>query len=143
MEYEMLDHTSEAKFRAYGKTLEEAFANAAKAMFAVMINPKEVKGVIQKDISVEIKGDKKALLYDFLEELIILTDSEGFLLHDVEVQINASEEGSGKITLTAKCTGDKVGEQYDASGHVKAATYDEMIIEGTPEGWMIQVVVDV
>ncbi len=37
--YEFLYHIADAKFRAYGSTMEEAFENAALAMFNVMIIP--------------------------------------------------------------------------------------------------------
>ena len=41
-EYELLPHTADAMFRGYGRSLEEAFKNAAKAMYAVLIDPKEI-----------------------------------------------------------------------------------------------------
>jgi SHS2 domain-containing protein len=136
MQYEFLDHTSEAKFRAYGKTLEEAFENAAKAMFAIIIDPEEVEGKIKKTVEVDVgKEDKKALLYDFLEELIILQDSEGFMLHDIEVEIEGSK-------LRAVCKGDSV-KNYITMGDVKAATYADMEISQKGKNWTIQVVVDV
>ena len=38
MDYEYLDHTADAKFIAYGQTLEEAFVNCAKATFGIIID---------------------------------------------------------------------------------------------------------
>mgnify|MGYP006451174011 FL=1 len=38
--YEFLEHTADEKFRAYGKTLEEAFINAALATAKIMTDDK-------------------------------------------------------------------------------------------------------
>ena len=43
--YEFLPHTADVKFLAYGKTLEEAFQNAALATFQVM-STKKIKKVL-------------------------------------------------------------------------------------------------
>ncbi len=140
-QYEFLDHTSEAKFRAYGKTLEEAFENAARAMFAIMSAPEDVKPKIARKINVNYdkSEDLKSLLFDFLDQLVILKDSESFLLHDIKVEIKDNK-------LSAVCKGDRA-DNYPTSGDVKAPTYSEMIVEEkkSKEGktWMIQVVVDV
>ena len=85
--------------------------------------------------SLPVHEDQKALLYDFLEELIILQDSEGFMLHDIKVEIEGSK-------LTAVCTGDKI-DNYTSMGDVKAATYADMLIEEKDGTWVVQVVVDV
>ena len=54
-QYEFLEHTADVKFRAYGKTLEEAFSNAALATSAVMTDVKKIKGKIEKTIAVQSK----------------------------------------------------------------------------------------
>ena len=41
--YEFLEHTADAKFRAYGKSHEEAFSNAAQAMISVMADPAKIE----------------------------------------------------------------------------------------------------
>jgi SHS2 domain-containing protein len=37
IDYEYLEHTADVRFRAYGKSLEQAFENAALAMLNVMV----------------------------------------------------------------------------------------------------------
>jgi len=135
-QFEFLDHTSEAKFRAYGKTLEECFKNSAKALFSIMVDLDKVKPKL--NFTFEVEGeDLKSLLFDFLEELIILKDSEGFLLKEIKVEINQKDN-----KLKANCSGDKIGS-YETGADVKAVTYDEMKVEENNEGWLVQVVVDV
>ncbi len=134
MKYEFLEHTADAKFRAYGKSLEEAFANAAEAMFSIMANPKEVEAKIRKKIEAE-GDDRKSLLYDFLEKLIVMLD-EGFILNKIaDIKINGNK-------LKAEAVGDKISERYDVHGEVKAVTYNDMEIKEEKGKAMVQVVVD-
>ena len=75
MKYKFLKHTADVKFQAYGKTLEESFANAALAMFSVMTDVKKIKPIIKKEFN--MKGiDQKQLLYKFLEEFLFLMDAK-------------------------------------------------------------------
>jgi len=52
--YEYLYHIADAKFKAYGSTLEEAYENAAIAMFNIMINTSGL-GTSESRISRSIK----------------------------------------------------------------------------------------
>ena len=134
--FEFLEHTSEAKFRAYGTTLDEAFANAARALFSIMTKPEKVKPKITKTVMARTASDDlKGLLYDFLGELIILKDADQFFLHDISVAITDG-------TLLATCTGDTL-EGYELGSDVKAVTYNDMLVEKAKDGWVVQVVVDV
>ena len=129
---EILEHIADGKFKAYGKNLEEAFENAALAMFSLMTDTKKVKGKIRKKISVEGK-DLKNVLYNFLEELLFLLDSENFLLKEVKkIKII-------KNKLSAEIIGDRA-ENYEIYGDVKAVTYNSMEISEKP--CFVQVVVD-
>ncbi|RMF05935.1 archease, partial [Candidatus Woesearchaeota archaeon] len=65
--YEFLEHTADVKFRAYGRTLDEAFANAALAATHVLIEPSKVNCAVAKKISVKASR-KDTLLYEFLQE---------------------------------------------------------------------------
>ncbi|MFH0978070.1 MAG: archease [Candidatus Woesearchaeota archaeon] len=136
MRYEFFEHTADAKFRAYGKNLEEAFSNAAEAMFSVMVDCTKVKQTEEREISAT-GSDTKALLYNFLEELLFLLDSEGFFLHSVKsLKIKGND-------LVATVIGDASTEDYSTHGDVKAVTYNEMEIEEKKGHCFVQVVVDV
>jgi len=138
--YEFLKHTADAKFRAYGRTLEEAFENAAYAATDVITDHKKVKSRVKKRIEIESE-DQKALLYDFLEKIIVLVDTDNFLISKVdEVKIKQVDEG---FELSAKFSGDDVIESYDIKTTIKAATYQEMEIEKTPEIVVVQAVLDI
>jgi SHS2 domain-containing protein len=139
MKYKFLPHTADAKFQAYGKTMEEAFSNAALAMFSVMTNTEKISPLSEEEINVEGK-DMKAVLYAFLEELLFLLDTKKFLLNSIKDIVFIKE---GELTkLHAKVTGDIDLQQYDIHGEVKAVTYNEMEITEEDGKVMVQVVVD-
>jgi len=133
VKYKFLEHTADAKFQAYGKTLEEAFENAAFAMFSIMVDTKKIKPRLRKQIKISGK-DEKSLLYNFLEELLFLLDAKQFLLNKIEnLKINNN--------LTATLVGDNA-ENYKIEGDVKAVTYNDMLVEKQKNKYMVQVVVD-
>ncbi|MBT4541125.1 archease [Candidatus Woesearchaeota archaeon] len=129
--FEYLEHTADCKFKAYGKTKQEQFSNAALAMFNVMVDPLSISPMVIKEINVTGSDDCQ-LLYNFLEELLFLLDTESFLLHKV---MELTIEGN---VLHAKVYGDTEIEKYEISGDVKAVTYNEMEINDD----YVQVVVD-
>jgi len=134
-----LEHTADAKFQAFGRTLEEAFENAALALVSLMWKNGKISP--EKKISVSVSGrDLKQLLVDFLEEILYVLDTKNFLLCRVEdILIEKEEEG---FRLKSHFIGDSYSDDYHIFGEVKAITYDEMdILE--KNGFQIQVVVDI
>lgn len=133
-----MPHTGDAKFQAFGETLEEAFANAALALASLMWDWKRVQK--KKKIPVKIEGkDLPQLLVNFLEEILFLFDSKMFLLSSVErMQIEQNEEGN---RLTTDLRGDEYSPQYTTFGEVKAVTYHELEIRKSRH-FFVQVVVD-
>jgi len=138
VKFKFLEHTADAKFQAYGKNMEEAFSNAALAMFSIITDTKKIKKNIKKGI--EAKGhDLKSLLYNFLEELLFLIDTENFLLNHVEEIVIHEKEG--KYFLEAIAIGDKA-DNYETNGDIKAVTYNEMEIKEEKGKVMVQIVLD-
>jgi SHS2 domain-containing protein len=131
--YEYIEHTADVKFKAYGGDLGEAFENAAVAMFKIMFSG-DVKGEIKKKIVVE-GADNESLLYNFLEELLYLLDTEDFFLSSCQVKISGKD-------LEAELVGDNA-KDYEANLDVKAITYNEMFVKKEKSKWVVQVVVDV
>lgn len=140
MKYKFLKHTADAKFQAYGKTLEEAFSNAAIAMFEIIV---KIEGIEKKIIKkVEIKAEnKESLLYKWLEELLYLLDTEFFLINSVKNMKVIKERK--KYILKAEVLGDTFKEKYERHGAVKAVTYEEMFIKEEKGKVTVQVVLDI
>ncbi len=139
-QYEYFPHTADMRFRSYGKTLEEAFANASLAMFNIMIETEKVSPQLERKISVHAK-EKESLLFDFLGKFLFLLDSENFALNKVEsIEIEKKEDA---YFLNAVILGDELCEKYETKTQVKAITYNEMQIRQENGIWVISAVVDV
>jgi SHS2 domain-containing protein len=137
--YIFLPHTADTKFRAFGKTLAETFSNAALALTEVVVDPKKVKPIIKKIIEINSE-DEKSLLYDFLEQFLILMDTDGFLLNKINnIEIKKMKNN---FKLTADFIGDIDIQKYQPKTAIKAVTYQEMEIKTEKNKCMVQVVLD-
>ena len=137
--YRFLDHTADAKFQAFGNTLEEAFCNAALATASLMWDWEKIEKKVEHQVEVQGR-DLKQLLCSFLEEIVYLLDSRSFLM-GVPERVRLDKKGS-LYTLRALFKGDEYSDKYEIHGDVKAITYDEMeIVED--DRFMVQVVVDI
>jgi SHS2 domain-containing protein len=130
--------TADFAFEAFGSTLNELFANAALATMHIMTDLKKVKP--GEKISFHVKGeDLKALMFDFLSEILFYKDSRRFVFSKISVHVKEEKNG-----YSLKC--DMHGEQWDRKKHeirtdVKAATYSYMEIEHDKR-WRAQVILD-
>lgn len=137
MEYEYLEHTSDAKFRAYGEDLSTAFSNAAKALTGLITDPAQVQSTTSHTIELSARN-LSSLLYDFLEEVLFLFETEHLLTTSAQVEVQEGE----KATLKGTLYGDE-REHYPLEGSVKSITYNEMHIGQTDDGgYSITVVID-
>jgi len=137
--YEILPHTGDAEFRAYGRTLEEAFGNAALALASLMWDWAKVKPRIVRQVRTEGR-DREQLLVNFLGEILFLLDTQSFLVGGVDgLRIAPGEAG---WQLDGRFLGDRLSGGYEIHGGVKAVTYNDMRIE-EGDGVALQVVVDV
>ena len=138
--YEYLEHTADAKFRAYGTTLEEAFQNAAVAMFNVMIDTSKISDEVLEKIEL-ISEDLDGLLVDWLAELLYLFEVEQTVFSKFKIDGIKKKDGIYSLSAIA------YGETLDLSRHhfdteVKAVTYNSLKVEETTDGFVVQVVVD-
>lgn len=137
--FEYLEHTADAKFRAYGTTIEEAYANAALAMTNLLFPVGKITAVQGKRL--EAAGrTKETLLYEFLQGVLFALETQDFLLAKVDgLEIT---EQDGKWRLTCRLVGDDAGK-YALEDHIKSATYSEMEIHEDEGACWVQVVVDI
>lgn len=139
--FRVLEHTADAYIEAYGDTLEEAFENAAFATMEVMTDVEKVEPKIEDDVEVEAH-DEHALLYDWIEELVIRFETTGKLYS--RFKISSVEETPGGFRLRAKIW----GEPFDPQRHVqkvgvKAITYHRMEIVRKPEKTTVKFILDI
>ncbi len=132
--------TADMCFRAFGKNLEEAFANSGYALFDIIANAGQIKPKVAEEIRVESE-DLQALLFDFLSELLYLNDTKRLLFSEFDVKIEKPKSEKEKYKLTAKARG-QVMDGVELRNQVKAITYHLMEIKEEKELWIIQVILD-
>jgi SHS2 domain-containing protein len=136
--YELLEHTADAKFRAYGENRQEVFANAVQGMTAIIADPAQLDRSIVLNIGVKA-STMQGLLFDLLDELLFLHDTQNFIAACAE-NLTIIER-DGKFILDATLRGD---EATKWPGNLKAVTYSEMLVHEQPDGtWVIQAVIDI
>lgn len=140
--FEFLEHTSDVYVRAYGRDLSEAFEEAGKALFSVLVrNVGDVRAA--REVSVTAKGyDKHSLLYDWLERLLLVFQLEKLVASDVRVQ-EISSSGDDLVVR-----GKVAGEDFDPSRHVpgidvKSPTYWLMEVNESESGAEVKFVLDI
>ncbi|MEM2924664.1 MAG: archease [Methanocellales archaeon] len=138
--FEYLEHTADVKFKAYGNCLEEAFANAAFAMFNAMIDLNEIS--FNREIAINLEAESlEDLLYDWLSELLYQFDANYIIFGGFEV--DKIIERDGKFLIEGRA----FGEQIDLKKHkfhlqVKAVTFHDMQIKKVNDCYTIQVLLD-
>jgi SHS2 domain-containing protein len=135
--WEHFSHPADVGVRGVGQTLEEAFAEAAYALVAVMCDPKTVAPAEPIDIVCE-SLDVELLFCDWLSTLICEMDTRKMLFSRFNISIDGTQ-------LWAKAWGEKTDPlRHHVAVEVKAATYMELKVCKTDAGqWMAQCVVDV
>jgi SHS2 domain-containing protein len=104
--YEFIEHTADIVIKAYGDTVEKAFAEAASALFDVITDDAPVEPSQPYSISVDAV-DRDGLLVNLLSKLILAYEIDSLVLTRFTVQF------TGQWHLTA--TG--YGEPFQAERH--------------------------
>lgn len=139
--FEFLEHTADVYIAAYGKNLAEVFENAATAMFEVMTEINQIEAEVEDYIEVNAE-DEYALLYSWLEELLVKYDVDNMLY--CKFTISELEKIKEGFRLKAKIW----GEEFNPKKHpqkvgVKAITYHRMEIIEKPEKAMAKFILDI
>lgn len=137
--FEFFDVTADVGYHAYGKTLEEAFQNAALALFEVITDISKIKPLIEKKINIKSE-DPVALLYDWLSELIFLHDSENLVFSNFK--LNITKKSRDLYLLNGSAWGETFNrKKHEIREDVKAVTYHLMKIK-KKDGYIVQVILD-
>jgi len=136
-DFEILNHTADIGIIARGQDVRETFINAARGLFSLVIDPEEVSVKKHREISITAP-DREALLVNWLNELIYLLDAEEVLFKDFKIiEITGTR-------LKVKAGGERINtKKHHLRREVKAATYHQLKIEQTAEGWRAQVIFDI
>ena len=124
--FEFLEHTADILIAAHGRMLEEAFENAALAMFEVMTDTTKINPSHEDSVEVEAE-DEYALLYSWLEALLVKFEVNGMLYS--KFKIASLQDAPDGFKLKAQVWGEKFNaEKHPQKVAVKAVTYHRMEI---------------
>ncbi len=139
--YNFLEHTADVYIVAYGHNLYEALENAALATFEVITDVDRVEHKFEDSVEVEAH-DEYALLYNWLEELIVRFEITGNLYSRFEIsKIERIPDG---FRLRGRVWGEPfVPEKHTQKVGVKGVTYHRMQIEKKPESVTIKFILDI
>ncbi len=138
--FKILEHTTDLKVKAQGKDLAELFKNTAVGMFLGSLGQEDfkTKKTAQKsERKLEISADDlKALLVNFLNELIFLSDTYN------EIYLDFKFEKVSETELKGIAYGQSIPEP-GFKAEVKAATFHQLKIKKTKSGHLAIVLFDI
>ena len=139
MPYEILEHEADAGVRGIGDSLEEAFCEAARGMFSLMVDLEAVRP--ERAVPVRVEAENLEVLFvSWLGELLALRDLTGMVFSRFQARI----ERAGENWVLR---GTAYGEPLDPKRHkptveVKAATYYGVKVGKDNGRYIAQCVVD-
>ncbi|WP_295619135.1 archease [uncultured Methanobrevibacter sp.] len=143
--YDYFDVTADIGFYAYGNTLEEAYENAGLAMFDVITDIGDVKKEESRDFEI-VSEDLVSLLYDYLEELLFLQDTEFLFFSDFNVDIEKIVDDSSDLNnykLTCSAYGEEINwDIHTPKSEVKAITFHKMDVKEDDGVFKLRAILD-
>jgi len=125
MAYRDLEHMTDAFIEVTGNTLDEAFENAAISVVDTMMDINSVEEKRHKKIEI-IAKDLNNLLYNWLEEIIILTITDGFAAGRFSVTLTKN----GEYSLVANIDGEEIDfKKHNFKLEIKSPTFHLMEIK--------------
>ncbi len=139
--FEFLEHTADVYVRAHGKTMEEAYENAAISMFETITETEKVAPTQEDSVEVEAE-DQYALLYSWLEALLVKSETLDMLYS--KFQITSWIETPESFKIKAKIWGEKFNPQkHPQKVAVKAVTYHRMVIIREMDRVILEFILDI
>jgi SHS2 domain-containing protein len=135
--FETFEHGADIGIRGVGETLQEAFIQGAKALFAITLdNLEQIRPVVSREIEAA-SYDLEGLFVAWLNALIAEADVHNMLFCAFEVNL-----------YEHRLSGMAWGEEFDTQRHelgveVKGATFTQLFVGQKGGRWITQCVVDV
>lgn len=135
--FEYFEVTADVGIRAWGPDARAAFCQCALGVFNLMVSLPEVEAREAREVRASGEG-YEPLLVNWINELLYLHDTEGFLARRVEIP---AFDASGLRSLLH-------GEPLDPARHhpgllVKAATFHQLAVTEEAGRFVVRLIVDV
>jgi len=150
--FEQIDTAGDVGLKVWGNTMEELFENAAEGMFTLITDISTVNEHEEREITLNSEN-KEELFIQWLNELVFLFDTYGFIGKRFNVSLSSDEirnpenvkiKTTNMIKLNAKVNGGIFNSEINESRLlIKAATYHGLSIEKLNSGWGATVIFDI
>jgi len=129
MSYKYLEHSTDAFIEVSAKNLEEAFSVAGKSVVETIIDSNNIQEIEEKNI--KVKGRNLLnLLYNWLEEIVTITITDGFAIRNFSVNIKKNKE----YQIISNISGEKLDiKKHNFKVEIKSPTFHLMEIEENDE----------
>jgi riboflavin kinase/FMN adenylyltransferase len=131
--YQEVEHTADRALWVQASDLFNLFIGATRGMYSLMADLDGLVATEWREIRLE-SWDRESLLVDMLNELLFLTEMEGLLF--VDCQIDSLTD----TTLVARAGG--VAAPL-TKAHIKAATFHDLALVQDQNGWSTVLTFDV
>ena len=135
--YSVIDHTADFGIHVYGPDPKELFANAAWALFDLITEIDELSG--RDSCTIEVSGDDwPDLMVNWLREVLFLWNGKELLVKKARI-LSLSET---ELAATVEC------DPFNPDRHIikteiKAVTYHQIQVTGSPSGWEARIIFDI
>ena len=137
MKFRFIDHTADVAFEVYGNSLKELIENATLAFYDAFVDTSKLDTSLEKELEVDADS-ADYLLFNWLNELLFIFETEFFAGKEVEVDIieNDGLKAKGKIK------GGKITPEI-VKTEPKAITFHKFKVEKKDGKWFAFVIVDI
>lgn len=122
MRYEEIEHTADVGIRAYGRSLNELFANAAEGMFSLIADLSSVKAVGEVEVRLTAE-DIPTLLLKWLSELLYIHETQNLLFCKFDVDVKGT-------SLQGRARGEAIDKKrHELKLVIKAVTRHRLAVD--------------
>ena len=135
--FETFDHTADVGIIARGADLGEALANAARAMFSLMVDLDRVEPREERQIEVEAE-DVEGLLVNWLADLLYVSEVGNLVFSRFDM-LEVSD-----TRVVARAAGERLDlDRHDPKLMIKAVTRHMLEVAREDGGYRVRVILDI
>jgi tRNA nucleotidyltransferase (CCA-adding enzyme) len=140
MGFTYLDHTADIAVRAWGGTVGEAFAEAARAVSGAMVSLESVRPTTSRAFTLR-GGSLELLLVDWLAALVAEKDVSGLVFARFDVDV---KEDGPEVALRASAWGEPLDrDRHEPRSEVKGISLLGLRVRVDGGTWFAEYVADV
>jgi protein archease len=133
--YRIGDHPADLELWVRGRNREEIFINSARGMLDYTVPAVTPGEPTSRQIHLTA-SDPEELLVVWLNELLFLLETEDICFREITITNLTDRE------ISASLKGGKLQPEDERGPEIKAATYHQLSIKDTGDGWEAHVILD-